>query len=174
MKTIIIAVMTACSSLCAHAALAQNNPSGGVISSSGGRFVFGQMPGSGADQYMLDTQTGRLWKLQTLDGAPALVPVPYRAPDATRTAFPSDEPAAAEQKPAVINVAADGSCSIGREQFDLLKLPAKLRELATIQPKPAILIRADKNTDYKHIMDIVDACKTAGLDEVGFATVTSK
>ena len=79
-----------------------------------------------------------------------------------------------ELKPVVINVAADGSISMAREQFDLPGLSTKLKELGTLQPKPAIIIRADKSTDYKHIMDIVDACKTAGLNEVAFATVTPK
>ena len=174
MKTIVIAAGLACSSLCAHHALAQNNLPGAVIASSGGRFVFGQMSGSGEDQYLLDTQTGRLWKLQSPEGALALVPVPYRAADATRTVLPPDEPAAAEQKPIIINVAADGSFSLAREQFDLPKLSAKLKELGALQPKPAILIRADKGTDYKHVMDLLDACKAAGLNAVAFATATPK
>lgn len=34
-----------------------------VLSASGGRYVFGQISDFRRDQYMLDTQTGRLWKL---------------------------------------------------------------------------------------------------------------
>lgn len=36
---------------------------GGVLAAPGGRFVFGQISELGRHQYMLDTQTGRLWKL---------------------------------------------------------------------------------------------------------------
>ncbi len=174
MKTIIIAAGLACSTLHAHHALAQNNLPGAIIASSGGRFVFGQMSGSGEDQYMLDTQTGRLWKLQSLEGALALVPVSYRAADTTRTTLPMDGPAATEAKPVIINVAPDGSASLAREHLDLPALSTKLKELGAIQPKPAILIRADKDTDYKHITDILDACRVAGLNEVSFATATPK
>ena len=174
MKAIVVAVVIAGSSFCTRHAPAQNNIPGGIIAPAGGRFVFGQMSGSGADQYMLDTQTGRLWKLQSPENSLALVPIPYRAADATRTALPSDEPAATEQKPIFINVAADGSFSIARESFDLSKLSAKLKELGALQPKPAIIIRADKDTDYKHIMGVLDACRAAGLNDVAFATVTPK
>jgi len=34
-----------------------------MLSSSGGRFVFGQISDFRRDQYMLDTQTGRLWQI---------------------------------------------------------------------------------------------------------------
>ena len=171
---IVITLVLACSSLCAHHALAQNSIPGAVIASTGGRFVFGQMSGSGEDQYMLDTQTGHLWKLQSPDGALALVPVPYRATDATRTASPPDEPAATEAKPVVITVVADGSFSLARQQLDLPGLSAKLKELGALQPKPAIVIRADKGTEYRHITDVLDACRAAGLNGVSFATTTPK
>jgi hypothetical protein len=51
--------------LCAATASAQAQaPSAGhvnVLSATGGRYVFGQISDSRRDQYMLDTQTGRLW-----------------------------------------------------------------------------------------------------------------
>lgn len=34
-----------------------------VLSSPGGRYVFGQISQARRDQYMLDTQTGRLWQI---------------------------------------------------------------------------------------------------------------
>lgn len=34
-----------------------------TLSSSAGRFVFGQINGLARDQYMLDTQSGRLWQI---------------------------------------------------------------------------------------------------------------
>ena len=41
----------------------QKDPSGRVLSSTNGRYVFGQVSEYRRDQYMLDTQTGRLWKI---------------------------------------------------------------------------------------------------------------
>src|SRR4030043_1113659 len=36
---------------------------GKVLSAAGGRFFFGQISDSGKDQFMLDTLTGRLWRI---------------------------------------------------------------------------------------------------------------
>lgn len=35
---------------------------GPALSASGGRFVFGQVSEARRDQYLLDTQTGRMWR----------------------------------------------------------------------------------------------------------------
>lgn len=61
-----------------------------MLSSLGGRFVFGQISDYRRDQFMLDTQTGRLWKITVRtppknadgtqpagDGIEFLNPVPY-------------------------------------------------------------------------------------------------
>lgn len=49
-----------------------------VLSTSGGRYVFGQISSFRSDQYMLDTQTGRLWEAVTsTNGAVSLQEVPY-------------------------------------------------------------------------------------------------
>lgn len=55
----------------------------------GGRFVFGQISDFRSDQYMLDTQTGRLWKVVVLkseQGAEfeSLRPVVYQSGDDNR------------------------------------------------------------------------------------------
>lgn len=58
---------------------AQDRPPA-VLAAAGGRFVFGQISSMARDQYMLDTQTGRLWQIVTdKDGALKLQPVPYQS-----------------------------------------------------------------------------------------------
>jgi hypothetical protein len=42
---------------------AQQEPQQKVLSSAQGRFVFGQISDSSKDQFMLDTFTGRLWRV---------------------------------------------------------------------------------------------------------------
>ncbi|MDE2106171.1 MAG: hypothetical protein KGL39_53620 [Patescibacteria group bacterium] len=53
--------------VCASVARAQpievKPPQQKVLQSPGGRFVFGQVSEFRRDQYMLDTQTGRLWAI---------------------------------------------------------------------------------------------------------------
>jgi hypothetical protein len=41
----------------------QPEPQYEMLSSENGRFVFGQISGSSKDQFMLDTATGRLWRM---------------------------------------------------------------------------------------------------------------
>lgn len=78
-------------SACASAADAVKvtPPQQKVLASSNGRYVFGQVSEYRRDQYMLDTQTGRLWQIvlrkgKNPDGSEAagdgfsiLDPVPY-------------------------------------------------------------------------------------------------
>lgn len=59
-----------------------------ILASDGGRFVYGQVGAARADQYMLDTKTGKLWQLvqaqrMNSDGATnttvmMLKPIPYQ------------------------------------------------------------------------------------------------
>ena len=47
----------------ATSSLATDVP-GSALSAPGGRFVYGQVSSARSDQYLLDTQTGRLWQMQ--------------------------------------------------------------------------------------------------------------
>lgn len=51
----------------------------GVLSSQGGRYVFGQISRMREDQFMLDTQTGQLWQMMLVgtNKAIRLCPVYY-------------------------------------------------------------------------------------------------
>jgi hypothetical protein len=50
-----------------------------VLSSENGRFVFGQISDSSKDQFMLDTATGRLWRIaETGEIGMYLRAIPYR------------------------------------------------------------------------------------------------
>jgi hypothetical protein len=73
-------------------------PAGKVLSSTGGRYVFGQISDSGKDQFMLDTQTGRLWRIaESSDVGTHLRAIPYRDEKGKVSPFPE---AMQEAKPA--------------------------------------------------------------------------
>ena len=60
-----------------------------VLSTAQGRFVFGQVSDSSDDKFMLDTFTGRLWRLgKRTDIGLCLTPVPYRSKDGACSALP--------------------------------------------------------------------------------------
>jgi len=62
---------------------------GKVLSAAGGRFVFGQISESGKDQFMLDTLTGRLWRIgESSDVGLHLRPILYRWEDGKYTPAP--------------------------------------------------------------------------------------
>jgi hypothetical protein len=65
-----------------------SNSQGNALSAKGGRYVFGE---AGGGEYMLDTQTGRLW-MQVIDVKHGyqtyLKPVPYNALDGTLVTVP--------------------------------------------------------------------------------------
>jgi len=69
---------------------AQERPAA-VLSASGGRFVFGQASQHRADQFLLDTQTGRMWRLVSAGaggGADYLEPVYVLTLAGTKMPFP--------------------------------------------------------------------------------------
>ena len=64
-----------------------------VLSSMHGRYVFGQISDSGQDQFMLDTATGRLWRLtKRSDIGVCLTTVPYRSAEGECSALPENAP----------------------------------------------------------------------------------
>ena len=66
-------------------------PQPNVLSSHGGRFVFGQISDSTKDQFMLDTLTGRLWRIsESGEVGLFLSPVPYRMKDGKYSPLPGD------------------------------------------------------------------------------------
>lgn len=60
-----------------------------LLSSANGRFVFGQISNSSKDQFMLDTFTGKLWRIAE-SGAIGIFlrSVPYRSKDGKCSALP--------------------------------------------------------------------------------------
>lgn len=64
----------------ASCALAEPGP---ALSAPGGRYVFGQLSDYRRDQYLLDTQTGRVWQIQESGGDVIFAPVRF---DSTKIA----------------------------------------------------------------------------------------
>ncbi|RJR50186.1 MAG: hypothetical protein C4576_05910 [Desulfobacteraceae bacterium] len=57
----------------------------------GGRYVFGQLSDSSKDQFMVDTLTGRLWRIsESGEVGLYLNPVPYRNKDGKYTNLPEE------------------------------------------------------------------------------------
>ena len=69
----------------------QEEPRYQVLSSEGGRYTFGQVSGSDKDKFMLDTLTGRLWRIAESGKVGIyLMPVKYRIGDGEYSDLPGD------------------------------------------------------------------------------------
>lgn len=97
---ILLAVLSAALPL-GSTAVAQTSNQPAVLGGSG-RYVFGQINEYNADQYMLDTATGRLWRLvDTADGnSSVLEMVPYAMPEGRSQQLPPDQTSAPVPPPA--------------------------------------------------------------------------
>ena len=63
-----------------------------ILSSENGRFVFGQVSASDKDKFMLDTSTGRLWRVgESGKMGMFLLPVLYQSREGEYTILPQDE-----------------------------------------------------------------------------------
>jgi len=61
------------------------------LTSVGGRFAFGQISDSSKDKFMLDTVTGRLWRIsESGEIGIFLSPVPYRTKEGKCTFLPGE------------------------------------------------------------------------------------
>ena len=85
---------------------------------------------------------------------------------------------AQEQRPyvgqVVVNVRADGTIVFQRKPIAAAELLSKLQELAKLFPDQAVILRGDQRVDYKHIVDVLDICRTANIWNVAFATGKSE
>lgn len=70
----------------------------------------------------------------------------------------------------VVNVKADGSIVFNRKPISPDELLAKLEQLSKLYPDQAVILRGDQQVDYKHIVDVLDICRSANIWNVAFAT----
>ena len=70
-----------------------------LLSSENGRFVFGQISASHKDKFMLDTWSGRLWRIaESGEIGLFLRPVPYRIGDGEYTPLPKKLPVPVQKR----------------------------------------------------------------------------
>ena len=64
-----------------------------ILSTTQGRFAFGQVSESSEDKFMLDTFTGRLWRLtKRTDVGLCLIVIPYHSNDGKCSSLPTKIP----------------------------------------------------------------------------------
>jgi biopolymer transport protein ExbD len=70
----------------------------------------------------------------------------------------------------IINVKSDGSIFMNRREMSAEELTATLRKISELYPDQAVVLRGDESADYRHIVAVLDICRTANVWNVAFAT----
>jgi biopolymer transport protein ExbD len=70
----------------------------------------------------------------------------------------------------ILNVKADGSVVMNRRTMDSQTLKEALAKIATLYPDQAVILRGDENTDYRHVVEVLDICRRSNIWNVAFAT----
>jgi len=70
----------------------------------------------------------------------------------------------------ILNVKADGTVVMNRRAMDTNALKEALAKIASLYPDQAVILRGDENTDYRHVVEVLDICRRANIWNVAFAT----
>jgi biopolymer transport protein ExbD len=86
--------------------------------------------------------------------------------------LPSAQAAPSEEKPQTVTITVNPAGKLFWNDAPVgdAELQAKLAAAAHQQPQPDMLIRADKNTRYEVLADIMAAAQRQGLNKMGFVT----
>lgn len=91
--------------------------------------------------------------------------------------LPTAESAAAPDRlpgEIIINVFEDGRVVVNQQAFDEAGLTALLSRIVELFPGQPVLIRADKGTDYEHVIRVLDLCRNVDIWNISFATTVSQ
>lgn len=86
--------------------------------------------------------------------------------------LPSAQSAAAPEKPETISLSIDAGGKIfwNNDPIAAAALPARFAAAAQKQPQPELQLRADKETRYEVIAQVMAAAQGNGLSKLGFVT----
>jgi biopolymer transport protein ExbD len=95
---------------------------------------------------------------------------------AVKLDLPKTAAAAAPQRPDSITLAidAEGQVYWNDAPVDKTELAARMRQAAARPPAPELQLRADKNTRYEAVAEVMAAAQSHGLTRLGFVTEPNK
>jgi len=73
----------------------------------------------------------------------------------------------------IINVDKDGNVFVNDTKMSLDRLEQLLKQVAAFEGNP-VIIRADKNTNFENVIQILDRCRKVDIWNVSFATMPDK
>lgn len=96
--------------------------------------------------------------------------------NAVKLELPSADAGASSQQAATVLLAIDGAGQIywNNDPVDSAALETRLEQAATLSPQPELQLRADKNTRYEVVAQVMAAAQQQGLTKLGFVTAPKK
>ena len=70
----------------------------------------------------------------------------------------------------IVNVLMDGRTSVNRQVLDEQRLASLLARIVQLFPGQPVLIRADRKTQYGHVIRVLDMCRQTDIWNISFAT----
>ena len=74
----------------------------------------------------------------------------------------------------ILNIARDGQVSVNQQILGMDDLRGRLVRLASYFPGQPVVVRADRETPYMHVIGVLDACRRADIYNISFATSMEK
>lgn len=74
----------------------------------------------------------------------------------------------------IINVNKNGRVIVNQRAFDQDQLKEMLRRVSSLYPNQPVIIRADEQTRHEHVVRVLDACASANIWNIAFATLKEK
>ena len=90
--------------------------------------------------------------------------VAVNLPEAAGDALPADE------QQLVVSIDTEGRVFLNDEQYTPERLAAELSQLAAVDPKRRLYVRADAGVPYGQVIETLAAVRQAGLSRVGLVT----
>jgi biopolymer transport protein ExbD len=86
--------------------------------------------------------------------------------------LPGAQSAPSAEKPDTVTIAVDPAGKLFWNDVAVTRadLASRLAAASAKQPQPDVMIRADKNTRYEVVTDLLSAAQTQGLSKIGFVT----
>ncbi len=91
--------------------------------------------------------------------------IDIQLPTATTAATPQRLPGEV-----ILNVRADGAVVVSGQTLDAEGLDRLLARLVEVFPGQPVVLRADRDTPYRHVIAVIDACRRAEIWNIAFAT----
>jgi biopolymer transport protein TolR len=90
--------------------------------------------------------------------------------DLAKVNDPTAMPDADKEDAVVVAVTRDGKVYLGQNQVSMSDLGPKVAAMLENKTSKEMFMRADARAQYNNVMEAIDNCRTAGVDEIGLLT----